>query len=50
MRKALILNADQAYAYLDIGSAHLGLGHAEGALQGFQRGQGLETVCGPTTS
>ncbi len=42
-RKTIDLNADYAYAYLDIGSAHLGLGDAEAALQWFQRGQGLET-------
>ena len=37
------LNADYAYSYLDIGSAYLGLGDAETALQWFQRGQGVET-------
>ena len=42
-RKTIDLNADYAYAYLDIGSAHLGLGDADAALQWFQRGQGLET-------
>jgi tetratricopeptide (TPR) repeat protein len=42
-RQTLDLNADYAYSYLDIGSAHLGLGDAGSALQWFQRGQGLET-------
>jgi TolB-like protein/Tfp pilus assembly protein PilF len=42
-QKTIDLNADYAYSYLDIGSAYLGLGDAETALQWFQRGQGLET-------
>ena len=42
-RRTMDLNADYAYSYLDIGSAYLGLGDAETALQGFQRGQGVET-------
>jgi serine/threonine-protein kinase len=42
-RRTMDLNADYAYSYLDIGSAYLGLGDAETALQWFQRGQGLET-------
>jgi len=42
-RQTLDLSAEYAYSYLDIGSAYLGLGDAESALQWFQRGQGLET-------
>jgi serine/threonine-protein kinase len=42
-RRTIDLGADYAYPYLDIGSAYLGLGDAETALQWFQRGQGLET-------
>ena len=42
-RRTMDLNADYAYSYLDIGSAYLGLGDAETALQWFQRGQGVET-------
>ena len=41
--QTLDLSADYAYSYLDIGSAYLGLGDGDTALQWFQRGQGLET-------
>ena len=42
-RKTMDLNADYPYSYLDIGSAYMGLGDAEAALQWFRRGQGLDT-------
>jgi tetratricopeptide (TPR) repeat protein len=42
-RQTLDLSGDYPRSYLDIGSAYLGLGDPETALQWFQRGQGLES-------
>ncbi|HVL70233.1 MAG TPA: protein kinase [Vicinamibacterales bacterium] len=41
--KIIELGEDFFVAYLDIGSAHLGLGDAEQALKWYQKGQALET-------